>query len=88
MFYFHAIFLSDYYCNYRPNIRPNIRPDPTEYSVSADTNFEAIGRSLKIRQNVVIKASELKAKKIRTGRGNGHTLHINTYEGRSLRQKS
>ena len=47
-----------------------------------------IGLILKIRQNVVIKASELKAKKIRTGRGNGHTLHINTYEGRSLRQKS
>ena len=46
IFYFHAIFLYDYYCNYRPNIRPNIRPSSAEYSVSADTNFFCIGRSL------------------------------------------
>ena len=38
--------LSDFYGNYRPNIRPNIRPDSAEYSVSADTSFYCIGRSL------------------------------------------
>ena len=31
----------------RPNIRPNIRSIPAEYSVSADTSFTPIGRSLK-----------------------------------------
>ena len=35
-----------FYVNYRPNIRPNIRPNPAEYSVSADTTFGCIGRSL------------------------------------------
>ena len=30
----------------RPNIRPNIRLDVAEYSVSADTTFRPIGRSL------------------------------------------
>ena len=30
----------------RPNYRPNIRPFLAEYSVSADTNFTCIGRSL------------------------------------------
>ena len=31
----------------RPNYRPNIRPKAAEYSVSADTSFTPIGRSLK-----------------------------------------
>ena len=30
----------------RPNIRPNIRSGSAEYSVSADTDFTPIGRSL------------------------------------------
>ena len=30
----------------RPNYRPNIRPFLAEYSVSADTSFSCIGRSL------------------------------------------
>ena len=38
--------LPNYYINYRPNIRPNIRSNCAEYSVSADTNFGRIGRSL------------------------------------------
>ena len=42
--------LSDFYGNYRPNIRPNIRPDSAEYSVSADTSFYCIGRSLESRK--------------------------------------
>ena len=32
----------------RPNIRPNIRSNSAEYSVSADTNFYRIGRSLEV----------------------------------------
>ena len=31
----------------RPNYRPNIRPVVAEYSVSADTNFSCIGRTLR-----------------------------------------
>ena len=34
--------LANFYIKYRPNIRPN----PAEYSVSADTNFGRIGRSV------------------------------------------
>ena len=30
----------------RPNYRPNIRPNAAEYSVSADTSFICIGRTL------------------------------------------
>ena len=32
--------------NYRPNIRPNYSVKLAEYSVSADTNFCRIGRTL------------------------------------------
>ena len=35
-----------YKVDIRPNIRPNIRRNLAEYSVSADTNFRPIGRSL------------------------------------------
>ena len=34
------------WCNYRPNIRPKYSVTLAEYSVSADTNFDPIGRSL------------------------------------------
>ena len=39
-------FSAPFWVDIRPNIRPNIRSETAEYSVSADTNFSPIGRSL------------------------------------------
>jgi len=39
----------------RPNYRPNIRPFLAEYSVSADTTFYCIGRSLYFLHNIVLR---------------------------------
>ena len=41
-----GINLAPIWANYQGIIRPNIRPIPAEHSVSADTNFYCIGRSL------------------------------------------
>ena len=38
--------LHKYYVHYRPNIRPNYSVKLAEYSVSADTTFCGIGRTL------------------------------------------
>ena len=40
------LFWPNFKVGIRPNIRPNIRRNLAEYSVSADTNFRPIGRSL------------------------------------------
>ena len=40
------LFLGTLKVDIRPNYRPNIRPFLAEYSVSADTTFCTIGRSL------------------------------------------
>ena len=37
----------------RPNYRPNIRPFLAEYSVSADTSFSCIGRSLEFSSHIL-----------------------------------